>query len=151
MMNHFAHTISKVPAKIHSVAGVMVGQTDSLLDHNTDREKTARPGVNLKNAAEVIEVGEWKASVLFQDDQCFDILARLPEKLYCDIKVLKQLPIRLPSNETSARLHSNFRRNIMFKNTSKNLDLRTSVSRLACIWSTRTGLKITGGFSLAIK
>ena len=75
----------------------MVGQTDSLLDHNIDREKTARPGVNLKNVAKVIAVGVRKASVLFQANQCFDIILRLPAKLCCNIKALKQLPIHLPS------------------------------------------------------
>jgi len=65
-------------------------------------------GVNLKDVEEVIAVGRQKASVLFQDDRCFDIIVHLPEKLCCYIKVLKQLPIRLPSNETIARLHSSF-------------------------------------------
>ncbi|WP_239798182.1 hypothetical protein [Candidatus Nitrotoga arctica] len=56
----------------------------------------------------VVDIDGRKASVLFQDDQCFDIILRLPEKLCCHIKVLKQLPIRLPSNETVVHLRSNF-------------------------------------------
>ena len=103
-MNSTAGEIAEVLEKVPGAADVKVEPTTGLpmLTIHIDREKTARLGVNVGDVQEAIAiaVGGREAGVLFQGDRRFDIIVRLPERLRSDMDAMKQLPIRLPVDET---------------------------------------------------
>jgi cobalt-zinc-cadmium resistance protein CzcA len=100
VLNITAASISATLSRMTGAADVKVEQTSdlSVLTVNTDREKTARFGLNVADIQDVvaIAVGGREAGTLFQGDRRFSIIIRLPENLRNDLDAIKRLPIPLP-------------------------------------------------------
>jgi cobalt-zinc-cadmium resistance protein CzcA len=70
-----------------------------MLEIQVDREAVARHGLNVADVLEVVEtaIGGKQAGQLFEGEQRFDILVRLPSKLRDQVEELKQLTVKTPA------------------------------------------------------
>ncbi len=90
--------------KVDGAADVKVEQVSGLpvLSIHPDRARLDRYGLNIMDVQEVVQValGGREAGQLFEGDQRFDVIVRLPDHLRTDIKTLERLPIpiRTPSH-----------------------------------------------------
>jgi len=106
-----ATEISTVIQKVKGASDVKVEQVSGLpvLSIIPDRESLDRFGLNISDVQEVVEVamGGKEVGQLFNGDQRFDIVVRLPEHLRTDIKTLERLPIPLKQISKSKN-HPNY-------------------------------------------
>ncbi len=106
-----ATEISTVMQKVKGASDVKVEQVSGLpvLSIIPDRESLDRFGLNISDVQEVVEVamGGKEVGQLFNGDQRFDIVVRLPEHLRTDIKTLERLPIPLKQISKSKN-HPNY-------------------------------------------
>jgi heavy metal efflux system protein len=70
-----------------------------VLEITADRAEISRRGLSRAAVQEVIgaAIGGREAGLLYQGDQYYDIVLRLPEKLRSDVDALKNLPVPLPA------------------------------------------------------
>ena len=106
-----ATEISTVIQKVKGASDVKVEQVSGLpvLSIIPDRESLDRFGLNISDVQEVVEVamGGKEVGQLFNGDERFDIVVRLPEHLRTDIKTLERLPIPLKQISKSKN-HPNY-------------------------------------------
>jgi cobalt-zinc-cadmium resistance protein CzcA len=102
-MEATAAQIAKSLQGVKGAADVKVEQTSGLpmLEVKLDKPAIARYGLNVSDVLDVlaIAVGGKEAGLVFQGDQRFDILVRLPEGLRNDLSSIENLPILLPSED----------------------------------------------------
>jgi cobalt-zinc-cadmium resistance protein CzcA len=102
-MEKSANEIASVLRSIDGAADVKVEQTSGLpmLEIELDKPAIARYGLNVSDILEVISIaiGGREAGLVFQGDQRFDIIVRLPDQLRQSREALQNLPILLPENE----------------------------------------------------
>jgi cobalt-zinc-cadmium resistance protein CzcA len=95
-----AKQIETVVSGIPGAANVRTEQVTGLpiLTVTPNRERLAWYGLDVSTVQETlrIAVGGESAGQIFEGDQRFDVVVRLPEKLRVDLDTLKRLPIRLP-------------------------------------------------------
>ena len=94
--------IANVLKSVTGAADVKVEQVTGLpmLTLQPKKEVIARYGLAVADVQAVITsliAGE-KAGEVFEGDQRFDLIVRLPEQLRQDIEVLKRIPVPLPTN-----------------------------------------------------
>lgn len=94
--NAIAHVLNTVPGaegvKVEQVAGLPV------LSVAANRAALYRYGLNVADVQETLAAatGGEEAGQLFEGDQRFALVVRLPEHLRSDLKALERLPVRLP-------------------------------------------------------
>jgi heavy metal efflux system protein len=92
--------IAKLLNSIEGADGVKVEQADGLpiLSVDADRDVLLRYGLNIADVQETLAAatGGQEAGQIFEGDQRFDLVVRLPEKLRNDLAALSYLPIPLP-------------------------------------------------------
>lgn len=101
-------TAAKIMQTLKSVPGaadIKTEQTSGLpvLDVKLDRTAIARYGLNASDVLDVvaIAVGGRDAGLVFEGDRRFEIVVRLPDALRQDLTALENLPILLPTTETT--------------------------------------------------
>ncbi len=98
-----ANAIAQIVGRIDGAADLKVEQTSGLpiLTIEIDRSAIARFGLSVADVQEVIEiaVGGSSAGQIFEGDQRFDIVARLPDALRGDLRGLQDLPVPLPQSQ----------------------------------------------------
>ncbi len=97
----------KIEGVVSSVSGAADVRTEQatglpMLTVTPNRERLRYYGLNVANVQQVlrIAVGGETVSQVFEGDQRFDLVVRLPENIRTDIDALKRLPIRLPTTGT---------------------------------------------------
>jgi cobalt-zinc-cadmium resistance protein CzcA len=92
--------IAKLLNSIEGADGVKVEQADGLpiLSVDADRDVLLRYGLNIADVQETLAAatGGQEAGQIFEGDQRFDLVVRLPETLRNDLAALSYLPIPLP-------------------------------------------------------
>lgn len=92
--------IATVLGQIDGASDVKVEQVSglSVLTIDIDRQRIARYGLNVSDVQEVVAIafGGQEAGTLYQGDQRFPIVVRLPEELRGQVDLVRQLPIPLP-------------------------------------------------------
>jgi heavy metal efflux system protein len=103
VMTSNANRIAKILQSIRGAADVKVEQTGGLpvLTIDIDREAIARFGLNIAEVQEVIEtaIGGSTVGEVFEGDQRFDLVVRLPDEIRRDLHALEDLPIPLGASE----------------------------------------------------
>ena len=93
------HALADIPGasdvKVEQVTGLPV------LTVELDRPAMARLGINAADVQEVVEIaiGGKKTGQVFEGDQRFDLIVRLPEDIRTKMDLLKEIPIPLVQNE----------------------------------------------------
>jgi heavy metal efflux system protein len=104
-----ANEVEHVLADIPGAADVKVEQVTGLpvLTVELDRPAMARLGINAADVQEVVEIaiGGKKTGQVFEGDQRFDIIVRLPEEIRTQMDLLKEIPIPLVQDSKDI-LHS---------------------------------------------
>lgn len=99
------NAIAKVLNTIPGAEGVKVEQVDGLpvLSVEPNRAALYRYGLNVTDVQDVLAAaaGGEEAGQVFEGDQRFALVVRLPEQLRSDIAALERLPIPLPESENS--------------------------------------------------
>jgi cobalt-zinc-cadmium resistance protein CzcA len=102
-----AQDVENIVKSVEGSADVKTEQTSGLpvLSILPNRRKLDLYGLNIADVQDVIgtAMGGQEAGQLFNGDQRFDIVVRLPEKLREDINILKNLPIPLSLAEMEGR------------------------------------------------
>jgi cobalt-zinc-cadmium resistance protein CzcA len=97
-----ANEVEKVLSGIPGAADVGAQQVTGLpvLTLDLNRELMARLGLNVSNVQDAIAIaiGGKSAGKVFEGDQRFDLIVRLPEIIRTDIERLKRIPIALPES-----------------------------------------------------
>jgi len=97
-----ANEVEKVLSGIPGAADVGAQQVTGLpvLTLDLNRELMARLGLNVSNVQDAIAIaiGGKSAGKVFEGDQRFDLIVRLPENIRTDIERLKRIPIALPES-----------------------------------------------------
>lgn len=98
-----AQAIAGVLAQTPGVADLRVEQVTGLpvLTIQVDRQAIARYGLNVRDVQAVVEaaVGGVSAGEVFEGDQRFDIMVRLPDHIRRDKDALENLPVAIPTRE----------------------------------------------------
>lgn len=98
-MNKLANQIAANLRKIPGAADVKVEQTTGLpvLDFKLKRDRMAHLGLNVSDVLDVISIaiGGRSAGVVFEGDQRFDIILKLPDSFRDNLDILQSLPIFL--------------------------------------------------------
>jgi cobalt-zinc-cadmium resistance protein CzcA len=102
-----AQKISSVLAATPGVADLKVEQVTGLpvLTIDVDRRAIARYGLNVRDVQAVVEaaIGGVSAGEVFEGDQRFDLVLRLPDNIRRDLDALENLPVAIPiRNDVSA-------------------------------------------------
>lgn len=102
-LNQLLTSGNQIAALLNSIEGadgVKVEQADGLpiLSVDADRNVLLRYGLNIADVQETLAAatGGQEAGQIFEGDQRFDLVVRLPEKLRNDLAALSYLPIPLP-------------------------------------------------------
>ncbi len=102
-----AKEVEKVLSGIPGAADVGVEQVTGLpvLTLEMNRELMARLGLNVSNIQDVIAIaiGGKSAGKVFEGDQRFDLIVRLPENIRTNIELLKRIPISLPESPSDSQ------------------------------------------------
>jgi cobalt-zinc-cadmium resistance protein CzcA len=111
-----AREIEDLVGNINGAANVRTEQVTGLpiLTVTPDRERLAWYGLDVKSVQDALRIavaGE-SAGQIFEGDQRFDVVVRLPEELRTDLNALKRLPIRLPDNYTANPLEAEDRESL---------------------------------------
>jgi cobalt-zinc-cadmium resistance protein CzcA len=105
LMSRTASAIGQQMRKIRGSQDIKVGKVDGLpvLNVKIDREQASRLGVNVADGLEALAIatGGGRAGQLFEGDQRYDILVRLPERERADLTALGNLPIPLPGRKST--------------------------------------------------
>jgi cobalt-zinc-cadmium resistance protein CzcA len=105
IMTTNANRIGRVLGGIPGAADVKVEQTSGLpvLTIDIDRNAIARFGLNVADVQEVIEtaVGGSTVGEVFEGDQRFDLVVRLPDEIRRDLEAIENLPIPLAPAESA--------------------------------------------------
>jgi len=92
--------IARVLSEIEGAEGVKVEQVSGLpvLSVEPNRAALYRYGLNVAEVQDVLAAatGGEEAGQIFEGDQRFSVIVRLPENLRSDIENLSRLPVRLP-------------------------------------------------------
>lgn len=92
--------VAKVLASIPGATGVKVEQVSGLpvLSMDVNRAALYRHGLNVADVQDVLAAatGGEEAGLVFEGDQRFPVVVRLPENLRSDLAALKRLPVLLP-------------------------------------------------------
>jgi cobalt-zinc-cadmium resistance protein CzcA len=100
-MQAAADQIARVLQSVPGAADVKTEQTEGLpvMTIVPDRPALARFGLNVADVQEVVTVaiGGRKAGQVFEGDQRFDLVVRLPEDLRSNLTALEDLPVPLPA------------------------------------------------------
>jgi cobalt-zinc-cadmium resistance protein CzcA len=95
-----AQKISGVLAATPGVADLKVEQVTGLpvLTIDVDRRAIARYGLNVSDVQAVVEaaIGGVSAGEVYQGDQRFDLVLRLPDNIRRDLDALENLPVAIP-------------------------------------------------------
>jgi len=95
------NAIARVLNTVDGAEGVKVEQVAGLpvLSVEPDRAALYRYGVNVADVQDVLAAatGGEEAGQLFEGDQRFSLVVRLPEHLRSDLRTLERLPVPLPS------------------------------------------------------
>lgn len=95
------NAIARVLNTVDGAEGVKVEQVAGLpvLSVEPDRAALYRYGVNVADVQDVLAAatGGVEAGQLFEGDQRFSLVVRLPEHLRSDLRTLERLPVPLPS------------------------------------------------------
>jgi cobalt-zinc-cadmium resistance protein CzcA len=95
-----AQKISSVLAATPGVADLKVEQVTGLpvLTIDVDRRAIARYGLNVRDVQAVVEaaIGGVSAGEVFEGDQRFDLVLRLPDNIRRDLDALENLPVAIP-------------------------------------------------------
>ncbi|MBL8643974.1 MAG: CusA/CzcA family heavy metal efflux RND transporter, partial [Rhodospirillaceae bacterium] len=93
--------IAKILGGIPGAEGVKVEQVEGLpvLSIEPHRAALSRYGLNVSDLQSVLAAatGGQEAGQIFDGDQRFSVVVRLPERLRGDVKLLERLPIELPA------------------------------------------------------
>ncbi len=105
-----AGRIEKVVSNVPGAVNVRTEQATGLpmLTVTPNRERLAWYGLDVSSVQDVlrIAVGGEAAGQIFEGDQRFDVVVRLPERLRTDLATLERLPIRLPEEESGDPLEA---------------------------------------------
>ncbi|WDT77922.1 MAG: CusA/CzcA family heavy metal efflux RND transporter (plasmid) [Candidatus Manganitrophus sp.] len=100
--------IAQVLQTIPGASEVKVEQVTGLpvLTIEMNRKEMARYGLNVSDVQGVVEIamGGKEAGQIFEGDQRFDLIVRLPEEMRGQIEFLKRIPLSLPSTEPETGL-----------------------------------------------
>ncbi|TAJ96826.1 MAG: CusA/CzcA family heavy metal efflux RND transporter [Candidatus Manganitrophaceae bacterium] len=100
--------IAQVLQTIPGASEVKVEQVTGLpvLTIEMNRKEMARYGLNVSDVQGVVEIamGGKEAGQIFEGDQRFDLIVRLPEEMRGQIELLKRIPLSLPSTEPETGL-----------------------------------------------
>lgn len=100
---HTAQQIEKALATVPGAADVKTEQVSGLpvLTVQLDRPAIARYGLSIAEVQDIIEIamGGKKAGTIYQGDQRFGLVVRLPEDLRADMEALKRVPVPLPEGD----------------------------------------------------
>lgn len=92
--------VGRVLEKVPGASDVTVEQVTGLpiLTVQMNRQAMARYGLNVADVQEVIEValGGKSAGLVFEGDQRFELIVRLPEELRAQMAALERIPVPLP-------------------------------------------------------
>jgi cobalt-zinc-cadmium resistance protein CzcA len=109
-LNKLSATAAQIAAvlnKIPGAADVRVAQTKGFptFDIRFDREAIARYGLTMQDVADTVSaaLGGREAGQVFEGDQRFDVVVRLPTAQRNDLETLGALPVMLPSAEGRPR------------------------------------------------
>ncbi len=95
-----AQKIATVLAETPGVADLKVEQVTGLpvLTIDVDRRAIARYGLNVRDVQAVVEaaIGGVSAGEVFEGDQRFDLVLRLPDNIRRDLDALENLPVAIP-------------------------------------------------------
>jgi cobalt-zinc-cadmium resistance protein CzcA len=95
-----AQKIANVLAQTPGVADLKVEQVTGLpvLTIDVDRRAIARYGLNVSDVQAVVEaaIGGVSAGRVYEGDQRFDIVLRLPDNIRRDLDALENLPVAIP-------------------------------------------------------
>ena len=107
-MQKTAASLARTLQGIAGAADVKIEQTSDLpvLRMRIDRGAIARYGLHVANVQNVVSmaVGGKEAGLVFEGDQRFPILVRLPEHLRQNLDLLRMLPIPLPHQDKEGKL-----------------------------------------------
>jgi len=108
-----AQQIGKVVGRVPGASDLRVEQTEGFptLDVALDRNSIARRGLTIEEVADTlaIAVGGKEAGTVFEGDQRYDIVVRLPDQTRSSQERISALPVLLPAPETGPRLSVPFR------------------------------------------
>ena len=101
----FSEQIESVVAKVPGAADVRTEQATGLpmLTVMPNRERLHYYGIDVATVQQSLRIamGGETVSQIFEGDQRFDLVVRLPEDIRTDIESLRRLPIRLPVQQHS--------------------------------------------------
>ena len=96
-----ANKVERVLASIPGASDVRVEQVTGLpvLNIQLKKQEMARLGLNVSGIQDVIEIaiGGKKSGQIFEKDQRFDLMVRLPENVRTNLELLKRIPVPSPS------------------------------------------------------
>lgn len=105
VLEQSGEAIEKVLNTIPGASDTKVEQSTGLpiLTIDLDRTLLARYGLNVTDVQDIISIamGGKEAGEVYEGDQRFEIIVRLPEKIRTDIESLKRIPIPLHHDEHS--------------------------------------------------
>jgi cobalt-zinc-cadmium resistance protein CzcA len=108
-----AQRIAKVASSIEGAGDIRVEQTEGFptLEVALDRNSIARRGLTVQEVADTLEVavGGKEAGTIFEGDQRYDVVVRLPDSIRQDIDSINALPVMLPMSGEGPRLSVPFR------------------------------------------
>lgn len=103
-----ANRIGNVLGKIQGASDVRVEQSQGYptLDVALDRNAIARRGLTVEEVATALEVavGGKEAGAVFEGDQRYEVVVRLPQTVRSDLQSVLALPIMLPVREGGPRV-----------------------------------------------
>jgi cobalt-zinc-cadmium resistance protein CzcA len=98
-----AEQVEKVVAAVPGAADVRTEQATGLpmLTVTPDRDRLAYYGLDIATVQQTLRIAVGGESIgqIFEGDQRFDLVVRLPESVRNDLEALKRLPIRLPEDD----------------------------------------------------
>ena len=132
LLSH-AQEISSVLNRVEGASDVRVEQIGGLpmLTVDIDRQMLARYGLNLEDVQEALEiaVGGKTAGQVYQGDQRFDLVVRLPEEIRNNREVISNIPILLP--ETSKDYKGQVKKNFLPLGAVANLELAPGPNQIS--------------------
>lgn len=108
-----AQKISSVLKTVPGTSDLRVEQTQGFptLDVALDRNAIARRGLTIEDVAATLQtaVGGQEAGTVFEGDQRYDVVVRLPDQIRDSASQVGALPVMLPQPQTGPRLSIPFR------------------------------------------
>lgn len=102
-----AKEIGRLLGTVSGAADIKVEQTEGFptLDVSLDRNAIARRGLTIEEVADTIAtaIGGREAGTVFEGDQRYDIVVRLPEETRNSVSLIAALPVMLPQSATGPR------------------------------------------------